>query len=183
MLSSTCCLKSVVYLTFFCLWHGPLCASRSNLIKFNFMLHYPLFTFLYLNFTLSCLFFWAVCGSFSSPCHFFLSLCLCLPPRWCFHDVLSLWSRKNCLFFPLFLHLYFRLPINARMSEQTYDSLRLWVIILMCVLRLVMMRHHLQAYLNLAQKGVDQMKKEAGRISTVDLQKMVTTLFIVLCFF
>lgn len=36
-----------------------------------------------------------------------------------------------------------------------------------------MMRHHLQAYLNLAQKGVDQMKKEAGRISTADLQNMV----------
>lgn len=59
------------------------------------------------------------------------------------------------------------------MTEQTYDTLRLWVIILMCTLRLTMMRHHLQAYLNLAQKGVDQMKKEAGRISTVDLQKMV----------
>lgn len=37
------------------------------------------------------------------------------------------------------------------------------------------MRHHLQAYLNLAQKSVDQMKKEAGRISMVDLQKMVST--------
>ena len=59
------------------------------------------------------------------------------------------------------------------MTEQTYDTLRLWAIILMCMLRLTMMRHHLQAYLNLAQKGVDQMKKEAGRISTVDLQKMV----------
>lgn len=60
------------------------------------------------------------------------------------------------------------------MSEETFDTLRLWVIVLMCVLRLAMMRHHLQAYLNLAQKGVDQMKKEAGRISTVDLQKMVS---------
>lgn len=59
------------------------------------------------------------------------------------------------------------------MSEKTYDTLRLWVILLLCVLRLAMMRHHLQAYLNLAQKGVLQMKKEAGRISTVDLQKMV----------
>ncbi|XP_068422470.1 transmembrane protein 161B isoform X2 [Clinocottus analis] len=58
------------------------------------------------------------------------------------------------------------------MTEDTYDTLRLWAIILMCMLRLAMMRHHLQAYLNLAQKGVDQMKKEAGRISTVDLQKM-----------
>lgn len=62
---------------------------------------------------------------------------------------------------------------RTRMSEQTFDTLRLWIIVLMCVLRLAMMRHHLQAYLNLAQKGVDQMKKEAGRISTVDLQKMV----------
>lgn len=70
------------------------------------------------------------------------------------------------------------LSVNTRMSEQTYDTLRLWTIILMCVLRLVMMRHHLQAYLNLAQKGVDQMKKEAGRISTVDLQKMVNEILV-----
>ncbi|KTF91722.1 hypothetical protein cypCar_00012623 [Cyprinus carpio] len=67
------------------------------------------------------------------------------------------------------------------MSEKTYDTLRLWVILLLCVLRLAMMRHHLQAYLNLAQKGVLQMKKEAGRISTVDLQKMVARVFYYLC--
>ncbi|XP_060239614.1 transmembrane protein 161B isoform X3 [Meriones unguiculatus] len=59
------------------------------------------------------------------------------------------------------------------MTEATFDTLRLWLIILLCVLRLAMMRSHLQAYLNLAQKCVDQMKKEAGRISTVELQKMV----------
>ncbi|XP_024909055.1 transmembrane protein 161B isoform X2 [Cynoglossus semilaevis] len=69
----------------------------------------------------------------------------------------------------------------TQMSEQTYDTLRLWAIILMCVLRLAMMRHHLQAYLSLAQKGIDQMKKEAGRISTVDLQKMVARVFYYLC--
>uniref|UniRef100_A0A8C3ARJ2 Transmembrane protein 161B n=1 Tax=Cyclopterus lumpus TaxID=8103 RepID=A0A8C3ARJ2_CYCLU len=67
------------------------------------------------------------------------------------------------------------------MTEDTYDTLRLWAIILMCMLRLAMMRHHMQAYLNLAQKGVDQMKKEAGRISTVDLQKMVARVFYYLC--
>lgn len=60
------------------------------------------------------------------------------------------------------------------MSEDTFDTVRLWIIILLCALRLAMMRHHLQAYLNLAQKSVDQMKKEAGRISMVDLQKMVS---------
>uniref|UniRef100_A0A8C8DM01 Transmembrane protein 161B n=1 Tax=Oryzias sinensis TaxID=183150 RepID=A0A8C8DM01_9TELE len=67
------------------------------------------------------------------------------------------------------------------MTEQTYDTVRLWIIILMCILRLAMMRCHLQAYLNLAQKSVDQMKKEAGRISTVDLQKMVARVFYYLC--
>lgn len=67
------------------------------------------------------------------------------------------------------------------MSEKTYDTLRLWIILLLCVLRLAMMRHHLQAYLNLAQKGVEQMKKEAGRISTVELQKMVARVFYYLC--
>uniref|UniRef100_A0A8C5TN15 Uncharacterized protein n=1 Tax=Malurus cyaneus samueli TaxID=2593467 RepID=A0A8C5TN15_9PASS len=62
----------------------------------------------------------------------------------------------------------------TQMSEDTFDTIRLWIIILLCALRLAMMRHHLQAYLNLAQKSVDQMKKEAGRISMVDLQKMVS---------
>ncbi|XP_059550126.1 transmembrane protein 161B isoform X1 [Myotis daubentonii] len=67
------------------------------------------------------------------------------------------------------------------MTEATFDTLRLWVIILLCALRLAMMRSHLQAYLNLAQKCVDQMKKEAGRISTVELQKMVARVFYYLC--
>ncbi|XP_041909912.1 transmembrane protein 161B isoform X3 [Corvus kubaryi] len=67
------------------------------------------------------------------------------------------------------------------MSEDTFDTIRLWIIILLCALRLAMMRHHLQAYLNLAQKSVDQMKKEAGRISMVDLQKMVARVFYYLC--
>uniref|UniRef100_F6U8E1 Acetyl-CoA acetyltransferase, mitochondrial n=1 Tax=Xenopus tropicalis TaxID=8364 RepID=F6U8E1_XENTR len=62
------------------------------------------------------------------------------------------------------------------MTEDSFDTIRLWVIIVLCVLRLAMMRYHLQAYLNLAQKCVNQMKKEAGRISTMELQKMVTYL-------
>ncbi|XP_064803705.1 transmembrane protein 161B-like isoform X2 [Oncorhynchus masou masou] len=69
----------------------------------------------------------------------------------------------------------------TQMNEETYDTLRLWTILLLCVLRLAMMRHHLQAYLSLAQKGVEQMKKEAGRIGTVDLQKMVARIFYYLC--
>ncbi|XP_025148026.3 transmembrane protein 161B isoform X3 [Bubalus bubalis] len=69
----------------------------------------------------------------------------------------------------------------TQMTEATFDTLRLWLIIVLCALRLAMMRSHLQAYLNLAQKCVDQMKKEAGRISTVELQKMVARVFYCLC--
>lgn len=75
-------------------------------------------------------------------------------------------------FFFFFIH---------RMSEDTFDTVRLWIVILLCALRLGMIRHHLQAYLNLAQKSVDQMKKEAGRISMVDLQKMVSMVALRLC--
>ncbi|KAG9488025.1 hypothetical protein GDO78_007689 [Eleutherodactylus coqui] len=64
----------------------------------------------------------------------------------------------------------------ALMTEDAFDTVRLWIIIFLCGLRLIMMRYHLQAYLNLAQKCVDQMKKEAGRISTMELQKMVIIL-------
>ncbi|XP_075303401.1 transmembrane protein 161B isoform X4 [Opisthocomus hoazin] len=71
--------------------------------------------------------------------------------------------------------------LESQMSEDTFDTMRLWIIVLLCALRLAMMRHHLQAYLNLAQKSVDQMKKEAGRISMVDLQKMVARVFYYLC--
>ncbi|KAG3288511.1 hypothetical protein H1C71_024501, partial [Ictidomys tridecemlineatus] len=61
------------------------------------------------------------------------------------------------------------------MTKATFDALLLWLIILLCVLRLAMMRSHLQAYLNLAQKCVDQMKKEAGQI------KMMARVFYYLC--
>lgn len=98
-------------------------------------------------------------------------LSFCLASRWWSKYITFFWASSPAKPSPLYC-----LFIHTRMTEQTYDTLRLWAIILMCMLRLAMMRHHLQAYLNLAQKGVDQMKKEAGRISTVDLQKMVCNL-------
>lgn len=54
-----------------------------------------------------------------------------------------------------------------------FDSVRLWLIVTLCVVKLALTRYHLQAYLNLAQKWVDQMKKEAGRIATIDIQRKV----------
>lgn len=42
-----------------------------------------------------------------------------------------------------------------------------------CALRLALTRYHLQAYLDLAQKWVEQMKREAGRIAAIDIQRKV----------
>ncbi|XP_029286318.1 LOW QUALITY PROTEIN: transmembrane protein 161A [Cottoperca gobio] len=62
-------------------------------------------------------------------------------------------------------------------ASETFDSMRLWIIVVLCVLRLAMTRYHMQAYLNLAQKWVEQMKKEAGRIAAIDIQRKVTRIF------
>lgn len=62
---------------------------------------------------------------------------------------------------------------SCRVPSAMFDSMRLWIIVVLCVLRLALTRYHLQAYLNLAQKWVEQMKKEAGRIAAIDIQRKV----------
>lgn len=62
-------------------------------------------------------------------------------------------------------------------SSSAFDSMRLGIIVALCVLRLALTRYHLQAYLNLAQKWVEQMKREAGRIAAIDIQRKVTRVF------
>ncbi|KAJ8277322.1 hypothetical protein GJAV_G00073950 [Gymnothorax javanicus] len=62
-------------------------------------------------------------------------------------------------------------------SSSAFSSLRLWTVVALCCLRLALTRYHLQAYLNLAPKWVEQMKREAGRIATLDIQRKVTQVF------
>lgn len=62
-------------------------------------------------------------------------------------------------------------------SSASFDSMRVGLVVALCALRLALTRYHLQAYLNLAQKWVDQMKKEAGRIAAIDIQRKVTRVF------
>ncbi|KAJ7308272.1 hypothetical protein JRQ81_008800 [Phrynocephalus forsythii] len=63
------------------------------------------------------------------------------------------------------------------MSDAAFNSARLWTIALLCLLRLVVARYHLQAYLNLAERWVEQMKREAGRITVLEIQRKVTRIF------
>ncbi|CAI9559506.1 unnamed protein product [Staurois parvus] len=63
------------------------------------------------------------------------------------------------------------------MSDSTYNTFRLWIIVVFCLLRLSLTRYHLQAYLGLADRWVEQMKREAGRISMVEIQRKISRIF------
>ncbi|XP_051894104.1 transmembrane protein 161A [Pristis pectinata] len=67
------------------------------------------------------------------------------------------------------------------MSDSMYDTMRLWMILGLCALRLLMTRYHLQAYLNLAERWVEQMRKEAGYISMIEIQRKISRVFCYLC--
>ncbi|NWR60606.1 T161A protein, partial [Bucorvus abyssinicus] len=61
------------------------------------------------------------------------------------------------------------------MSDSAYNTARLWTIVGLCLLRLAITRHHLQAYLGLAERWVEQMRREAGRIPVLEIQRKVWT--------
>nr|XP_033811074.1 transmembrane protein 161A [Geotrypetes seraphini] len=63
------------------------------------------------------------------------------------------------------------------MSDSTFNTVRLWTIILLCALRCAMTRCHLQAYLGLADSWVQQMKREAGRITIIEIQRKISHIF------
>ncbi|XP_063313366.1 transmembrane protein 161A [Pelobates fuscus] len=63
------------------------------------------------------------------------------------------------------------------MSNSAYNTFRLWIIVVLCVLRLSLTRYHLQAYLGLAEQWVERMKREAGRISMLEIQRKISRIF------
>ncbi|VVD06052.1 unnamed protein product [Leptidea sinapis] len=67
------------------------------------------------------------------------------------------------------------------MTSDQYDSFRLILIVAAMVLRLALMPQQLQAYLDMAQRRLEEQKKEAGRITNVELQKKIASVFYYLC--
>lgn len=59
------------------------------------------------------------------------------------------------------------------MTDLAFDSMRLWLCLFLNLIRIVSAPSCFQAYLNLAQERIEKLKKEAGRISNVDLQRKV----------
>ncbi|XP_075031734.1 transmembrane protein 161A isoform X2 [Calonectris borealis] len=65
----------------------------------------------------------------------------------------------------------------THMSDSAYNTARLWTIVGLCLLRLAVTRRHLQAYLGLAERWVEQMRKEAGRIAVLEIQRKITRIY------
>ncbi|XP_013362671.1 PREDICTED: transmembrane protein 161A isoform X3 [Chinchilla lanigera] len=64
-----------------------------------------------------------------------------------------------------------------QLSDSAFDSLRLWVLVALCLLRLALTRPHLQAYLCLAKARVEQLRKEAGHVEAREIQQRVVRVY------
>ncbi|XP_012345109.1 transmembrane protein 161B isoform X2 [Apis florea] len=67
------------------------------------------------------------------------------------------------------------------MTTSTFESMRLIAIIVAVLLKFLLMPIYLQSYLNLAMQRLENQKKEAGRITNIDLQKKIAAVFYYLC--
>ncbi|KAH0948336.1 hypothetical protein HN011_007668 [Eciton burchellii] len=67
------------------------------------------------------------------------------------------------------------------MTTATFESMRLIIIIIAVLLKIALMPTYLQSYLNLALQRLETQKKEAGRITNVDLQKKIAAVYYYLC--
>uniref|UniRef100_A0A182U542 Transmembrane protein 161B n=1 Tax=Anopheles melas TaxID=34690 RepID=A0A182U542_9DIPT len=67
------------------------------------------------------------------------------------------------------------------LSVEAFETMRLGAVVFAVVLRFLLMPVYLQAYLNLAYDRVEEQKKEAGRITNVELQKKISSIFYYLC--
>ncbi|CAH1401879.1 unnamed protein product [Nezara viridula] len=67
------------------------------------------------------------------------------------------------------------------LSEDAFETIRLWLLVVTSLLRIILIPQYLQAYLNIAYMRVAEMKKEAGRITNKELQKKIAAVFYYMC--
>ncbi|XP_035217802.1 transmembrane protein 161B-like isoform X2 [Stegodyphus dumicola] len=67
------------------------------------------------------------------------------------------------------------------MTPDAFDTTRLVLMVVTVAVRFLLMPHYLQSYLNMAPEKLKNLRKEAGRISNIELQKMVARVFYYLC--
>merc|ERR1712025_683832 len=62
-----------------------------------------------------------------------------------------------------------------------FETMRLYMVVLTILYRLFIMPRYLQAYLNIGYDKVAELKQEAGKISNLELQRIVIRVFYYLC--
>ncbi|RZF34283.1 hypothetical protein LSTR_LSTR007730 [Laodelphax striatellus] len=67
------------------------------------------------------------------------------------------------------------------MTPEAFETVRLWLVVAALLQRVALMPPYLQAYLNLAYTRLQLQKKEAGRITNVELQRKIAGVFHYLC--
>lgn len=84
---------------------------------------------------------------------------------------------------PLFREYLVKRQIRGRvlLSDDAFDVVRLAVIFAFSIFRFCLVWQYLQAHLNLAYDKVVSLRKEAGRISAIELKKLVVRVYYYLC--
>ncbi|KAL8611477.1 hypothetical protein ACOMHN_014532 [Nucella lapillus] len=70
---------------------------------------------------------------------------------------------------------------NKYLFHNQFDTLRLIIVVGTCLIRLLFMPLFMQSHLNMAHEKMERMKKESGKISSLELQKTVARVFYYLC--
>jgi hypothetical protein len=78
---------------------------------------------------------------------------------------------------PLARDMFTRRSISA----ETFELVRLSLLFVTCLVRLSLLRPHLQAYLNLACDRVAALRREPGRIGATELKKLIVRVYYYLC--
>jgi len=67
------------------------------------------------------------------------------------------------------------------LAGECFEVARIVLVLFVCLVRLSMVRLHLQAHLNMAHDRVMALRREPGRISATELQKLVVRVYYYLC--
>ncbi|KAH9413323.1 hypothetical protein DERP_007799 [Dermatophagoides pteronyssinus] len=81
---------------------------------------------------------------------------------------------------PLFICLAWIKPVaryyfveKNSISSTTFESGRLILILAILMLRFCLFRHYLQSYLNIAPQKISYLRKQTGKITNIDIQKLI----------
>ena len=66
-------------------------------------------------------------------------------------------------------------------SEWVFENLRIFLFVILLIVRLLLLPTYLQSHLNLAHEKIQNLQKESGRISNIEIQKTVARVFYILC--